>query len=85
MLQLIVGIAIGYFFKPQIDSVIGKIKNRKKEESDWEDQEEVMWFLTLLGGVALGYIFHNQIRKGVKKTGELIASRRNKKNDYFDD
>jgi hypothetical protein len=45
-----------------------------------------MWFLTLLGGVALGYIFHNQIRKGVKKTGELIASRRrNKNNDYFDD
>lgn len=38
MIQLIVGVALGYFFKPQIDNLIKKIRNKKKEDNNWEDE-----------------------------------------------
>ena len=38
---IIIGIAIGYFFKPQLDSLVGKalktIKDNRKNK--WEDDE----------------------------------------------
>ncbi len=37
MLQLITGIVLGYLFKPQIDNLINKFRNRKKEDSNWEE------------------------------------------------
>ena len=37
MFQVILGIAIGYFFKPQIDDLINKIKNRSKKKDEWEE------------------------------------------------
>jgi len=41
VLWIIVGIAIGYFFKPQLDGLIGKalksIKDNKKKKYDDED------------------------------------------------
>jgi len=39
MFGVIVGIAIGYLFKPQIDTVINKIRKKigKKETTNWDD------------------------------------------------
>jgi len=41
LLWIIVGIAIGYFFKPQLDGLIGKalksIKDNRKKKYDDED------------------------------------------------
>ena len=38
---IIIGIAIGYFFKPQLDSIVGKalktIKDNRKRK--WDDDE----------------------------------------------
>lgn len=38
---IIIGIAIGYFFKPQLDSIVGKalktIKDNRKKK--WDDDE----------------------------------------------
>ena len=39
---IIVGIALGYFFKPQLDSIVGKalktIKDNRKKK--WDDDDE---------------------------------------------
>ncbi len=41
LLWIIVGIAIGYFFKPQLDGLIGKalksIKDNRKKK--WDDED----------------------------------------------
>ncbi len=42
-------------------------------------------FWGIIIGLAVGYLFHNQINGVVKKTGQLIASKRKKKDDYWDD
>lgn len=34
MITLIIGVALGYFFKPQIDNVIRKIRNNNRKEKD---------------------------------------------------
>jgi hypothetical protein len=34
MFWLIVGIAIGYFFKPQIDKILGKVIRKLRDERD---------------------------------------------------
>lgn len=41
-------------------------------------------FWGIIIGLAVGYLFHNQIGGVIKKTGKLIASKRKKK-DYWDD
>jgi hypothetical protein len=37
MLGIIVGIALGYFFKPQIDNLVGKIRNKSKNNDNWDN------------------------------------------------
>lgn len=39
-----------------------------------------MWFLTLLIGVAVGYLFKPQLDKGVQKVVRMIRDNRSDKN-----